>query len=63
MPDGRLLTPEQVAELLQVTAAAVRKWARDGTLRGLRIGRLWRFEWGAVEEFLGRVPSEKEVEQ
>jgi excisionase family DNA binding protein len=39
----RMLTPEEVAERLAVTPNTVRGWLREGTLRGVKLGkRVWR---------------------
>ncbi|HEX3000323.1 MAG TPA: helix-turn-helix domain-containing protein [Armatimonadota bacterium] len=45
-------TPEQAAEVLQVTVGTVRKLARDGRLQGAKIGRHWRFSERDIERFL-----------
>ena len=50
----RTYTPEQAAEVLQVTVGTVRKLARDGRLIGSKIGRHWRFTDGDIEQFLDR---------
>jgi excisionase family DNA binding protein len=52
----KLLTPDAVAKMLEVSPATVRIWLRNGTLRGLKVGagRLWRISEGSVEEFLYR---------
>jgi len=43
MPERkRLLRPEEVAELLQVSRRTVVRWLREGRLKGVRVGRLWR---------------------
>jgi len=47
-----LLTPEQVAERLQVKERTVLDWLRAGDLRGLKIGRLWRVPPEDLEKFL-----------
>lgn len=42
---NRMLTPEEVAERLAVTANTVRGWLRDGTLKGVKLGkRVWRIK-------------------
>lgn len=47
-PD-RLLTPEQAAELLQVSKRTVYEWLRIGELPATRIGeRLWRIREGDI---------------
>jgi len=45
----RLLTPKQVAELLQVHPKTVYGWARNGELPCLRIGKVVRFRWSDIE--------------
>lgn len=44
-----MLTPEGAAELLQVSPATVRDWARRGLIPGRRFGRLWRFDKQELE--------------
>jgi excisionase family DNA binding protein len=49
----KLYTPEQAAEVLQVTAAAVREWLKRGKLKGAKVaGRLWRIKESDLEDFL-----------
>ena len=48
----KLLTPEQVAERLQVTERTVYEWLRRGTLPALKLGRLWRIRPEDLEGFL-----------
>lgn len=38
----KMLTPNQVAEILQVHPDTVVRWLRDGTLKGIKVGGLWR---------------------
>jgi excisionase family DNA binding protein len=48
-----LLTPEQVADYLQISAKQVGKYLRAGTLRGFRIaGHRWRISRSDLETFL-----------
>jgi excisionase family DNA binding protein len=42
MGKALLLTPQQVAERLQVQVQTVVRWLRSGQLRGTKFGRLWR---------------------
>lgn len=53
-PTPPLLTPEQVAELLGVTTRTVRRWARDGMLDRIELGRLVRFTPDAVAALIER---------
>lgn len=48
MPDS-CLTPEQVAEHLQVLPKTVRKWLRDGQLPGVKLGRQWRVAESTID--------------
>ena len=59
----RLLKPEEVAERLAVSAKMVRSWLREGKLPGVRLGRLWRIDPQALEQFLktGRAESRREA--
>jgi len=36
------LTVEETARRLKVDEETVRRWLREGTLRGLEFGRVWR---------------------
>lgn len=38
----KLLTPEQAAEYLNLPVSTVRKWLRQGKIKGVKLGRLWR---------------------
>lgn len=41
MPEReKLLCPEEVAEMLQVSRRTVVLWLKEGKLRGVRVGRL-----------------------
>jgi excisionase family DNA binding protein len=48
-----VLTPAQVAELLQVPEGAVLELAESGELPGRRVGEEWRFSRAAVLAWLG----------
>lgn len=47
----RLLRPEEVAELLQVSRRTVVRWLKEGRLKGVRVGRLWRVRPEDLEKF------------
>lgn len=44
-----VLTPEEVGELLRVSASQVRALARAGELPGRKVGDQWRFNRAAIE--------------
>jgi acetyl-CoA synthetase len=50
--DLAFLTVEQVATRLQVHTDTVRGWLRDGTLRGHKLGRVWRIDPSDLEQML-----------
>ena len=47
-----LLTVGEVAASLRVHPETVRTWARDGVLRGSKVGTAWRFHKVDVEAYL-----------
>ncbi len=49
--DG-LLTMEQTIERLKTTRATFYRWLRAGKIKGLKVGRQWRFRPEDVERFL-----------
>ena len=48
----RLLTPEEVADILRVTRRTVYEWLRTGRLRGLKAGPFWRIRPEDLARFL-----------
>jgi excisionase family DNA binding protein len=50
-PD-KLLTTEQVADLLQVHPFTVLKYIKDKKLKAFKLGRVWRIRESDVEKFL-----------
>lgn len=48
----RLYTPEEVAEILKVSVITVKKWLRNGELKGVKVGKFWRVREEDLQEFL-----------
>jgi excisionase family DNA binding protein len=48
----KILTPEETAERLKVSAKTIRDWLRQGRLKGIKIGRQWRIEESIITEIL-----------
>ncbi len=50
----KILTPEDAAEMLQVSPGTVRKWLRKGLLKGTKVGggRLWRISESTIDEYM-----------
>lgn len=60
----KLLTTEQVADLLQVHPFTVLKYIKDKKLKALKLGRVWRIRESDVETFLeDRSMASKEQNQ
>lgn len=41
--EDRLLSVQEAADLMQISAYTLREWARDGKVPAIRLGKLWRF--------------------
>ena len=48
----RLLDMTQAIKLLKTTRATFYRWLRSGKIRGMKVGRQWRFERSEIERFL-----------
>jgi excisionase family DNA binding protein len=53
----KLYTPEQTAEILQVTPKTVRHWLQTKQLKGVLAGRFWRIKESDLQAFL-RAPEQ-----
>jgi acetyl-CoA synthetase len=58
-----LLTVEQAAERLQVGTFTVREQLRDGRLRGIKRGRLWRVPESALMESSSETPRKPDSQR
>ena len=52
MDIGKLLTPAQVADRIQIQERTVTRWLRDGFLSGYKLGKEWRIAADDLESFL-----------
>ncbi len=52
MADEPLLSPEQVAERLQVSAYTAVKWMRQGRIKARKLGKFWRVKPEDLEAFI-----------
>jgi len=59
----RLVPAERLAEAWQVAPATVRRWARQGTIPAVRVGKFWRFDLRELERMVreGRKPTGEQV--
>ena len=51
---GKLYTPDQVAQMLQVAPRTILDWIKKGRLRGLRFGRGWRIKASDLAAFVAQ---------
>ncbi len=56
-----LLTPKEVAEKLKVSEQTVLRWLRNGKLKGVKAGRLWRIREEDLQEFIKEGNNEGET--
>jgi len=54
----QLLTPEQVAEKLQLSLITVKRWLTAGKLPGYKVGRQWRVSEEQLQQFIEGGQSE-----
>jgi excisionase family DNA binding protein len=62
MTEQKLLTPDQVADRLQISRVTVMDFLRKGRLKGHRVGKLWRIKEEDLEAFLEGEPTEEDLE-
>jgi excisionase family DNA binding protein len=48
----KLLTVEQVGELLQLEVSTVQRYLKDGKITGAKFGRLWRVRESDLESYV-----------
>lgn len=59
MMQKRLLTPKDVAELLQISVRTLERWVAEGKLPAIRLGRLIRFDPDDIRKFIDERKEEK----
>ena len=52
MGEDRFLSTQEVAKMLSVSPETVKKWLRDGHLRGFKMVKVWRIKESDLEDFL-----------
>jgi excisionase family DNA binding protein len=50
----RLLDSDEAASIMNVHPKTLQKLARKGIVRGLHVGKLWRFRASTIEEWIQR---------
>lgn len=56
-PVEALLTKQETADRLRVTARTLERWAASGDLTPVRLGRSVRYRTADIEEFIERAAS------
>jgi excisionase family DNA binding protein len=57
----RFLSPEDIAEVLNVEVSTIRKWIREGSLKGIKFGGLWRVSEQDFEGFISKSKEQTET--
>jgi excisionase family DNA binding protein len=50
----RLLDSDEAASIMKCHPKTLQKLARKGVVRGVHVGKLWRFRASAIEEWIQR---------
>lgn len=50
----RLLDSDEAASIMNVHPKTLQKLARKGIVRGIHVGKLWRFRASTIEEWIQR---------
>lgn len=45
-------SPEDIAKQFNVKSDSVRKWIREGKLKAIKLGRVWRISESSLQEFI-----------
>lgn len=49
---ARIMTAKEVAEYLKLHEITICKYAAEGKIPGIRIGRVWRFDKDKIDEWI-----------
>lgn len=50
--DNKLYTIEEVVDIIKVTRRTIYKYIKQGDLKAIKVGRLWRVSEESLKEFL-----------
>ena len=51
--EEKYYTPQEVADELKVEARTIHSWLREGQIKGVKVGRLWRIPHSEIERSKG----------
>lgn len=49
----QIMTTKELADYLKLHPITICKYAADGTIPAIRIGRVWRFDKEAIDKWIG----------
>ncbi len=52
-------SPEDIGEQFNIKPATVRKWIREGKIKAIKMGALWRISEEALQEFINQDNKEE----
>lgn len=52
MMEEKVYTPREIAEHFKVSIKVIQKWIREGKLKAIRLGNVWRVPESALQEFI-----------
>ena len=50
----KLLLPEEVAEMLSISRVTIMRWAKNGRIPALKLGKCYRFSRVAIEKWVAQ---------
>jgi len=50
--EEKYYSPREIANRYNVTSQAITKWIKQGKLKAVKVGSVWRIPESALEEFL-----------
>jgi len=60
---AQIMTTKEMAEYLKLHEITICKYAGEGRIPAIRIGRVWRFDKDVIDEWIARGQSTPEVVQ
>jgi excisionase family DNA binding protein len=58
---AQIMTTKEMAEYLKLHEITICKYAGEGRIPAIRIGRVWRFDKDVIDEWIARGQSTPEV--
>ena len=56
---AEIMTTKEIAEYLRLHQITVCKYAAEGVIPAIRVGRVWRFDREAIDKWIGEGQSKK----